>query len=102
MKADLSDRELQVLEYAVKGYTDDMIAQAMNIEKGTVNSYWVRIPGKLDHLSRTHLGANYLRLQAEEQPDGAQRAPISASSLKWMALATALALAAVAILRAPF
>ena len=66
MRQELSERELQVLEYAVKGHTDDMIARAMGIEKGTVNSYWVRIRGKLGHLSRTHLVSNYLQERIEQ------------------------------------
>jgi DNA-binding CsgD family transcriptional regulator len=66
MNKSLSDREQDVLNYAVKGFTDDQIAQVLGIEKGTVNSYWVRIRGKLGHLSRTHLVANYLMTRAED------------------------------------
>lgn len=65
MKPKLSKREEQVLELAVKGKTDDMIAQSLGIERGTVNSYWVRIRGKHGHLSRTHLVANYVRAQGD-------------------------------------
>ena len=64
MKPSLSERELQVLDYATQGYTDDMIAQALGIGKGTVNSYWVRIRGKMGHLSRTHLVANHIQSKA--------------------------------------
>ena len=61
MKTDLSPREMKVLELASEGYTDDMIAQELSIETGTVNSYWVRIRGKRGHFSRTELVARFVR-----------------------------------------
>lgn len=64
MKTELSFRELSVLELAAKGYTDDMISREMGIEKGTVNSYWVRIRGKHGHLSRTELVARFVQARA--------------------------------------
>ncbi len=65
MKSDLSARELSVLLYAVKGFTDDMISNELNIEVGTVNSYWVRIRGKLGNFSRTELVARFVQTNAD-------------------------------------
>ena len=67
MKPALSDRELQVLDFAAQGHTDEMIAKALGIGKGTVNSYWVRIRGKMGHLSRTHLVANHLQSKSRAE-----------------------------------
>jgi DNA-binding CsgD family transcriptional regulator len=65
MKAELSGRELEVLTYAVRGFTDDMIARQLGIETGTVNSYWVRIRGKMGHYSRTELVARFVQSNAD-------------------------------------
>ena len=67
MKSELSARELAVLTFAVQGYTDDMIANELGIECGTVNSYWVRIRGKLGNFSRTELVARYVQKKADAQ-----------------------------------
>ena len=65
MKHDLSARELSVLTYASQGYTDDMIAVDLDIQCGTVNSYWVRIRGKLGNLSRSELVARFVQKNAD-------------------------------------
>lgn len=57
----LSTREREVLDFAVDGRTDEQIAQELNISVSTVNSYWVRIRGKLGPLSRTELVGAVLR-----------------------------------------
>lgn len=62
--ATLSERELQILERAIDGLTDQQIGNAINISPSTVNSYWVRIRGKLGHLSRTDLVSRILRQRA--------------------------------------
>jgi DNA-binding CsgD family transcriptional regulator len=67
MKSELSARELEVITYAVQGYTDEMIAQELRIERGTVNSYWVRIRGKFGNLSRTELVARFVQKNADAQ-----------------------------------
>ncbi|HWD40301.1 MAG TPA: PAS domain S-box protein [Fimbriimonas sp.] len=69
----LSDRENKVLDLAVQGLTDQQIAQNMAITPATVNSYWVRIRGKLGHLSRTELVGAALRSQAKEQMEEMRR-----------------------------
>lgn len=51
----LSEREKEILEYAIEGLTDQQIGNRLKITASTVNSYWVRIRGKLGHLSRTEL-----------------------------------------------
>jgi DNA-binding CsgD family transcriptional regulator len=65
LKTDLSDRELAVLTFAAQGYTDDMVAQELGIQCGTVNSYWVRIRGKLGNLSRSELVARFVQKNAD-------------------------------------
>jgi DNA-binding CsgD family transcriptional regulator len=67
MRSDLSPRELEVLSLAAQGHTDEMIAQKLGIESGTVNSYWVRIRGKMGHLSRTELVARHVQKAADER-----------------------------------
>jgi hypothetical protein len=44
-----------------------MIAQELDIERGTVNSYWVRIRGKMGHCSRTELVARFVQKNADEK-----------------------------------
>jgi PAS domain-containing protein len=53
------------LELAVEGRTDAQIALALNVSVATVNSYWVRIRGKLGAFSRTELVSDYLRNEAK-------------------------------------
>jgi DNA-binding CsgD family transcriptional regulator len=67
MKTSLSTREHAVLNLAVQGYTDEMIARALDIKVGTVNTYWVRLRGKLGHLSRTELVARFVQKAADER-----------------------------------
>jgi PAS domain S-box-containing protein len=57
----LSERELKVLELAIEGLTDQQIGARIGIRTTTVNSYWVRIRGKLGHFSRTELVSRVLR-----------------------------------------
>ncbi len=56
----LSVREREVLDLAVEGRTDEQIAQALELSTSTVNSYWVRIRGKVGQLSRTEMVAHAL------------------------------------------
>lgn len=46
---------------AIEGLTDDQIAYKMGLSPSTVNSYWVRIRGKLGHLSRSEFISVLLR-----------------------------------------
>ena len=57
----LSPRERSVVEGAVKGFTDEQIAQSLGISAATVNTYWGRIRAKLGSFSRTELATQYLR-----------------------------------------
>lgn len=57
----LSPREREILELASQGRTDEQIAQGMGISTSTVNSYWVRIRGKVGQYSRTELVGKVLR-----------------------------------------
>lgn len=70
MKSELSARELAVLTLAVQGFTDEMIAKELGIECGTVNSYWVRIRGKLGNFSRTELVARFVQRNADADHAG--------------------------------
>jgi len=69
LKYDLSGRELAVLTLAAQGYTDDMIANELGIQRGTVNSYWVRIRGKLGNLSRSELVGRFVQKNADTLHD---------------------------------
>jgi PAS domain S-box-containing protein len=63
----LSNRENEILRFAADGLTDIQIALRLDIRPSTVNSYWVRIRGKLGHRSRTELVAMALRKQAKDE-----------------------------------
>ena len=60
----LSAREDAILEAAIEGLTDVQISLRLEISQSTVNSYWVRIRGKLGQLSRTELVALALKSKA--------------------------------------
>jgi PAS domain S-box-containing protein len=62
--AKATGRELQVLELAAQGNTDKQIAQALDISKDTVASYWRRILLKYDAVSRTEVVARHARQNA--------------------------------------
>jgi PAS domain S-box-containing protein len=57
----LSEREREIVLLAIEGRTDEQIAQAMLITASTVNSYWVRVRGKIGQLSRTEIVGMVLR-----------------------------------------
>ena len=63
----LSEREIEILDCAIRGLTDQQIGAAINISPSTVNSYWVRIRGKLGHLSRTELVSRVVQQRAQEE-----------------------------------
>ncbi|RYG47021.1 hypothetical protein EON79_08535 [bacterium] len=58
----LSVREREVVDLAIHGRTDEQIAQALEISTSTVNSYWVRIRGKLGFMNRTEMVAKMIHL----------------------------------------
>ncbi len=62
----LSGREGEIVLLAVEGRTDEQIAQKLGITTSTVNSYWVRIRGKVGPLSRTELVGLVLRHEARK------------------------------------
>ena len=57
----LSPREREVVDLAIEGTTDEQISQTLGISVSTVNSYWVRIRGKVGQHSRTEIVARMLR-----------------------------------------
>lgn len=63
----LSEREQAIIELAMEGMTDQQIGNRLDISPSTVNSYWVRIRGKLGHLSRTELVSRILQQRALEE-----------------------------------
>ena len=65
-------RENAILEAAILGMTDIQIALKLSITQSTVNSYWVRIRGKLGQLSRTGLVALALKQKAQDEMDSAK------------------------------
>lgn len=44
-----------------------MVARRLGIKSGTVNSYWVRIRGKMGNLSRSELVAKFVQKSADEK-----------------------------------
>jgi PAS domain S-box-containing protein len=64
-RSKLSSRENDVFNLAIEGLTDQQIASRLSITTSTVNSYWVRIRGKLGHFTRTELVASALRSEAK-------------------------------------
>ena len=66
----LSVREREIVDLAVEGHTDEQIAQALTISTSTVNSYWVRVRGKVGQLSRTEVVAKMLHHGYKEGQDG--------------------------------
>src|SRR5689334_19847036 len=60
----LSQRERQLLDYAVRGYTDQAIANELGISLATVGTYWGRVRIKFGPYNRTELVALYLKEDA--------------------------------------
>ena len=65
----LSEREQGILDLAIDGLTDQQIGHRLGITPSTVNSYWVRIRGKLGHLSRTELVSRIVQQRAEAESE---------------------------------
>lgn len=61
-RADLSEREMEVLKYLVEGLTNKQIASYLGIQPSTVKQYISNILSKLDAQSRTEATAIALRL----------------------------------------
>jgi DNA-binding CsgD family transcriptional regulator len=63
----LSEREREILDLATRGLTDQQIANKLEITASTVNSYWVRIRGKLGRYSRTELVSKIIQQAADQE-----------------------------------
>ena len=61
----LSPREEQLVELAVRGYTNEGIATELGISQSTVNTYWVRIRMKVEGEGRTAVVAKLIQEKAE-------------------------------------
>ncbi len=53
-----------MVDLAVEGRTDEQIAQCLDLSVSTINSYWVRIRGKLGPHARVEIVADLIRHQA--------------------------------------
>jgi DNA-binding CsgD family transcriptional regulator len=62
---ELSPREIQIVEQAIQGLTNEGIAQELGISVGTVNTYWLRIRMKVGGVARTDTVAKVIRERAE-------------------------------------
>lgn len=67
---ELSPRELQLLEFAAAGHTDQAIANELGISLATIATYWGRIRIKFGPLSRTEIVAMHLRSASEREITG--------------------------------
>jgi len=63
----LSAREKEVVQFVAHGLTDGEIAGKLNISPSTVNSYWMRIRGKLGSMSRMEVVIAMLQTDCEAQ-----------------------------------
>ena len=59
----LSPQELILLQFVADGKTDDEVAEALGLRRGTIRSYWDRIGKKLSTRNRVHSVATYLRIE---------------------------------------
>jgi DNA-binding CsgD family transcriptional regulator len=59
---DLSNREAEIVELAIQGFTNEAIAHKLGISIGTVNTYWVRVRMKT---GRTEAVAMLIKDRAE-------------------------------------
>lgn len=64
-KQDLSPREAEIVELAIRGLTNDGIAETLGIAVGTVNTYWLRIRMKVGGIGRTDTVAKVIKERAE-------------------------------------
>jgi PAS domain S-box-containing protein len=67
LSVELSPRELQLLEFAASGLTDQAIANELGISLATIATYWGRIRIKFGPLSRTEIVAMHLRGAADRE-----------------------------------
>lgn len=67
LTVELSPRELQLLEFAASGLTDQAIANEIGISLATIATYWGRIRIKFGPLSRTEIVAMHLRGAADRE-----------------------------------
>lgn len=63
---ELSPRESQVVELAIKGLTNEGIAHELDLSVGTVNTYWLRIRMKVGGVGRTDTVARVIKERAEK------------------------------------
>jgi DNA-binding CsgD family transcriptional regulator len=62
----LSPRESEIVELAIQGFTNEGIAQKLQLSVGTVNTYWLRIRFKVGGIGRTDTVAKVITERAEK------------------------------------
>lgn len=63
--SELSGREREIVELAIRGLTNETISQELGLSTGTVNTYWMRIRSKVGGQARTDTIAKILFEQAD-------------------------------------
>ena len=58
-KIKLGFRDVELMEFAARGYTDNEISQALCLSRETVTTYWRRLLRKYGASSRTQAVAEY-------------------------------------------
>ena len=62
---ELSPRESEIVDLAIRGLTNDAIAQQLDLSVGTVNTYWLRIRMKVGGHGRTDSVARVIKDRSE-------------------------------------
>ena len=60
--ADLTEREVEIIEYVAKGYNNREISQALYLSEGTVRNYLSTLLNKLELRDRTQLAIYYYQV----------------------------------------
>ncbi len=63
---ELSPREVEIVELAIQGLTNEGIAHHLTLSVGTVNTYWLRIRLKVGGVGRTDSVARVIKERAEK------------------------------------
>ncbi len=64
--SELSPREAEIVELAIRGLTNEGIAHELKLSVGTVNTYWLRIRLKVGGVGRTDSVARVIKERAEK------------------------------------
>lgn len=67
IEAQLTSRELSILQLACDGFSDKEIATQLNLKLPTILTYWTRIREKMGSRSRIAIVSAYLRAESESR-----------------------------------